>query len=61
MKLSEVYAEIAEDAKNLEAAGIVIILATEHAPVVIRTMPDEMTKELLRSIVEGDAVPERMQ
>jgi hypothetical protein len=55
MTLNDLWPQISEEAKSKECAGVVIVLVTDGAPLVIRTMADELMRPVLRTIIEADA------
>lgn len=57
MNLSEVIPELREDVMSMDAAGIVIILALEGAPMVIKVgIDDDHTRELCRIISTSEPI-----
>jgi hypothetical protein len=53
--LREMMAEISPDALDMQVEGVAIVLCSKGAPLVIRTMPEDLCKELFKSLVYGSA------
>ena len=55
MKVRDYLLSIPEQVLDLDAASIVLVSATKHAPMVYSTVPSAMARQLLALIVEhGD-------
>lgn len=53
--LRDLYEEITEDVKGKRIYGMVLVLVTEHAPLVIRTLPKKFSDQLLKEVIGGES------
>lgn len=49
--LKKIYEEIGDDVKGKRIYGAVLVLVTEHAPLVIRTLPKRLSDQLLKEVI----------
>ena len=53
--LRKLYEQIGDDVKGKAIYGMVLVLVTEHAPLVIRTLPKKLSDQLLKEAIGGEA------